>query len=80
MHIFGQIWAEYLALFGPKNLGFTEGSKSFGTHITEKPPRHLVWIVFWLGKELNGPKIPIFGQNAKFGLFWAKNPNIYGSK
>ena len=57
MHIF---WPN-LAYFGPKILIFTGGSKSFGTHVTE-PPRHLVRIVFWSGKALNRPKMPVFGQ------------------
>ena len=31
-----------LAVYGPKILIFTGGSKRFGTHITVKPRRHLV--------------------------------------
>ena len=50
-----------LAVFGTKFLIFMGVSKSFGTDITEKPPRHLVCIVFWSGMGPNGPKIPIFG-------------------
>ena len=73
-----------LAVFGPKILIFMGVSKSFGTHIMEKPPRQLVLIVFWSGSGLNGPKMPVFGPKcqfwAKFGRFWAKNPNFYGSK
>ena len=49
-----------LVVFGQKILIFTGESKSFGTHITEKTPRHLV---------PNGPKMPIFGQKSQF---WAK--------
>ena len=64
---------------GPKILILMEVSKSFGTHITEEPPRHLVRIVFWLGMGSNGPKITIFGQfKAKFGRFWAKTPFFGG--
>ena len=36
------------------------GSKSFGTHVTEKPPRHLVRIVFLVSH----------------GTKWAENTNI----
>ena len=47
--------------FGPKILILLGRSKSFGTHVTEKPPRHLVRIVFWSGMGRNGPKMPMFG-------------------
>ena len=50
-----------LIVFGQKILIFTGESKSFGTHITEKTPRHLVCIVFWSGMGRNGQKMPIFG-------------------
>ena len=40
-------------------------SKSFGTHITEKPPRQLVRILFWSRIGSKGPKMPIIGR------FWA---------
>ena len=60
MPTFGQIW--------PKT-NLTGGSKSFGTHVTLKPPRHLVRIEFWLGMGSNGPKKPIFCQKSQF---WAK--------
>ena len=79
--------ANFLAkfgLFGPKILTLTGGSKSFSTNVTEKPPRHLVRIVYWSATGSNGPKMPIFGQKsefwAKFGKFRAKNPNFYGRK
>ena len=49
-----------LAVFGPKILIFTGESKSFGTHIKDKPPRHLVRIVFWFGPKL--PKMHILGK------------------
>ena len=69
-------------VLGPKILILMEVSKSFGTHITEEPHRHLVRIVFWLGMGSNGPKITIFGQRcqfkAKFGRFWAKTPFLGG--
>ena len=57
------------------------------THITENPPRHLVHIVFWSGIGQNVQKWQYLAQNdqicifwTKFGRFWAKNPNFYGSK
>ena len=71
-----------LDVFGPKILIFMGVSKSFGTHIMEKPPRQLVRIVFWSGIRSNGPKMPIFGPKcqfwAKFGRFWAQNPIFWG--
>ena len=51
-----------LAVFGPKILIFMGVSKSFGTNITENPPRHLVRIDFWSGMGRNGQKMPIFGS------------------
>ena len=50
---FGGFWA--------KNPFFTREIKSFVTHITENPPRHLVHIVFWSGIGQNVPKMAIFG-------------------
>ena len=49
-----------LAVFRPKILILTGGSKSFCTHITEKPPGQLVHISFLRGIGSNGPKKPIF--------------------
>ena len=51
-----------LAVFRPKILILTGGSKSFCTHINEKPPGQLVHISFLRGIGSNGPKKPIFGQ------------------
>ena len=51
-----------LSVFGPKFLILKRGIKSFGTHITEKPPRHLARIVYWSGMGSNGPKMPVLGQ------------------
>ena len=83
MPILGQI----RSFLGKKKLILTGESKSFGTHITKKTPKLLVRIVFWSSKAQYGPKMLIFGRNdqkcifwAKFGCFWAKNPNFYGSK
>ena len=50
-----------LAVFGPKILIFMGVSKSFVTHITENPPRHLVHIVFWSGIGQKVQKMAIFG-------------------
>ena len=49
------------AVLGQKKLIFTVESESFGTHITKKPPEHIVCIVFWSGMGQNWPKLPIFG-------------------
>ena len=75
------------ANFGQKILIFPGEIKSFVTHITENPPRHLVHIVFWSGIGQNVQKWQYLAQNdqkcifwTKFGRFWAKNPNFYGSK
>ena len=48
-----------LAGFVPNILIFMGGSKIFSTHITGKPPRHLVRIIFWSALGPNGPKMPI---------------------
>ena len=76
-----------LVAFGQKILFFTWEIISFVTHITETPPRHLVHIVFWSGIGQNVQKWQYLAQNdqkcrfwTKFGRFWAKNPNFYGSK
>ena len=55
-----QFWAK-LGRFWAKNPFFTGEIKSFVTHITENPPRHLVCIDFWSGMRRNGQKMPIFG-------------------
>ena len=74
------------AYFGPKILIFTGGSKSFGTHVTEKPPWHLVQcsLLAWdqMGQRcqclaLNDHKYIIW---AKSGCFWAKIPSCNGRK
>ena len=54
---FGPNWV----VFGQKILFFTGEIKSFVTHITENPPRHLVHIVFWSGIGQNVQKMAIFG-------------------
>ena len=68
MPILGQIWS----FLGKKSFFFTGEIKSFVTHITENPPRHLIRIGFWSGIGRNGQKMPIFWT--KFGRFLAKNP------
>ena len=50
---FGRFWAN--------NPFFTGEIKSFVTHITENPPRHLVHTVFWSGIGQNVQKMAIFG-------------------
>ena len=61
---YGRFWAKFgrfgakFGRFWTQSPNFTGGSKSFGTHVMEKPPRDLV---FWPGMGLNGPKMPIFG-------------------
>ena len=54
---FGPNWV----VFGQKIFFFTGEIKSFVTHITENPPRHLVRIGFWSGMGRNGQKMAIFG-------------------
>ena len=54
MPISDQIWS----FLGKKILIFTGESKSFGTHITKKPPGHLVCIVFWSDKDMERKKNP----------------------
>ena len=65
------------AFFGPKILIFTGGSESFGTHVTEKPLRHLVRIVFGRALDQTGQKCQSW---ARFGCFWAKIPLLSGRK
>ena len=51
-----------LVVFGQKIIFFTGELKSFVTHMTENPPRHLVHIGFWSGIGQNVQKMAIFGQ------------------
>ena len=53
-----------LAVFGPKILILSRGSKNFGTHVTEKTPSHLVCIVFGRPWDQMGQKYQ----------FWAVRP------
>ena len=55
-----EFWAK-IGRFWAKNPFFTGEIKSFVTHITENPPRHLVRIVFWSGIGQNVQKMAIFG-------------------
>ena len=65
--------------FFTTSLIFTGWSKCFGTHIAENHLGNLFILFFWLGMEPNnGPKIPIFGQNAVFCRFWAKKSIFVG--
>ena len=56
------IFGSNLVFLGQQILIFNGEIKSFVTHITENPPRHLVCIVFWLGMGPKGPKCQYFGQ------------------
>ena len=62
-----EYFGQNLAVLGPKFLIFTGGSKSFGTHITEKPPRHLVHIVCWSAMRPDGQKCQYLAKKCKFG-------------
>ena len=60
-----------------------EGIKSFGTHVTEKTPRHLLHCflvghkIKWAKNANIWPKMSVLGQ---IWPFLAKNPNSYESK
>ena len=65
-----------LAVFGPKILIFTGVSKSFGTHITEKPQNktgNLFQLFFRRALDQMGQYL---AKKANFG----PNPNFYGRK
>ena len=73
--------------FWVKNPHFYGRKQKFWYSHNGKSPTHLVCIVFWSGTAPNGPKMPLLAQNnhkcilwAKFGRFWANNPNFYGRK
>ena len=71
-----------LAIFVPNILFILGGSKSFGTHIPEKPPRHLVCIVLWSGTGPNGPKRPVLCQIWPFlgkNTFLGRGSKTYGT-
>ena len=74
-----------LVVFGQKILFFTWEIKTFVTHITENPPRHLVHIVFWSGNgqnvQKNGNIWPKMTKRAYFGpnlnrFLGQKSPNF----
>ena len=72
-----QFWAKF-GRFGAKNPFFTGEIKSFVTHITKNPPRHLVHIGQNVQKWQYLAQIDQKCQFwAKFGRFWAKNPFFY---
>ena len=78
IHNFDRIWP-----FWAKNINSYGRKKNFGTHVTEKPPRHLVRLVFWSAMGPNRPKMPILAKKPILGQIWqlwAKIPNFYGSK
>ena len=69
-------FGQKLAVFGPKILIFTGGSKA--------PCSHCFFGRAW---DEMGNKCQYLAQNdqkwifwTNFGRFWAKNPNFYGSK
>ena len=71
---------------GGKIPNYTGESKSYGTHITEKTPRHLVCIVHGQAWDQMSQKCQYLAHNdqkcmfwTKFGCFWAKNSNFYAS-
>ena len=77
MPVLGQIWS----FLGKKSFFFTGEIKSFVTHITKNPPRHLVHIVFlvrhWTKCAKNGNIWPKMTKNAYFGPILAVlGPNI----
>ena len=67
-----------LVVFGPKILILWKGNKSFSTLESEKPLKHLVYIVFWSGMGLNGPKRQIFGPKYQLLPNLAENPYFWG--
>ena len=54
-------WLSKIWSFLGKKSFKTGEIKSFVTHITENPPRHLVHIVFWSGIGQKVQKMAIFG-------------------
>ena len=67
------IFRTKFGLFGPKILILTGGSKSFGTHVTEKPHRHNVCIISWSAIGPNRPKCQYLAKKANYGLNLAVN-------
>ena len=72
---------------GKKILFFMGVSESFGTNITENHLYNLSALFFGQALDQMGKKCKYLAQNdqkcrfwTKFGRFWAKNPNFYGSK
>ena len=80
-------FGQNLAVFGPKFLIFTGESKIFCTHITQKPARHLLRIIFGRAWDQMDQKGQYSAQNdqeciiwAKFGHFCTKYLNFNGRK
>ena len=77
------IFGQSCVVLGQKILIFTGESKIFGTHITEKPPRQRVRIVFGFGQALDQmgqicrylAKNASFGPNSNFGPKFRFLPN-----
>ena len=74
MPILGQIGS----FLGQKILLFTGEIKSFVTHITENPPRHLVHIGFGGHWTISWPKITKNAYLDQIWPFWGQNPNFMG--
>ena len=66
MHRFWSAMGPNWPFMGQKTLIFMGVSKSFGTHITEKPPRQLVRIVFGRALDQMGQKCRYLIKNASF--------------
>ena len=68
MPIFGKKcqFGQNLAVFGPKILISMGVSKSFRTHITEEPPRHLFSHLFLVGHWIKWAKFGGFSANNSF--------------
>ena len=58
------VYEPNLSVYGPKILIFMGVSKSFGTHMAEKPPSNLFDLLFWFKWARNAdiwPKMPVLG-------------------
>ena len=56
-----QFWAKFCHFWAKNPFFYWKKNKSFVTHITENPPRHLVHIVFWSDIGQNVQKMALFG-------------------
>ena len=74
-HILGQIW-----LFWGKNPNFYERNQKFWYPHNKKTPRHHVRIVFGQARDQVDHVGQYLAQNDQKCIFWAKNPDFYGSE